>query len=436
MAREGSTPLTDVLTSVLCEDHVLAEGKRLGVFTRRPRRLRLFVLVWSVLLGLPVGAKRLTLEGLRRAYQKAAGHTLARSSFHDRLNPALTRLFKDLVHQLLAAPAADFALPDGALAGFRDILAFDATVLRLHDLLAKRFAATRTNHTKAAAKLHMVLSVLAGTPRKVKLTAERVGDTVPWKRLGPWVSGCLLLFDLGYYSFHLFDRIDQNGGFFLSRAKSNFNPVITATHRRWRGQAIDVVGQRLQDVLPRLARAHLDVQVEVSFSKRAYKGKSGRKKRTFRLVATKNVETGQYHLYLTNLPADRLSAEEVCATYAVRWQIELFFKLLRSHLFLSDLPTTKPHIVELLVWASILRAIISGELFRLIRRLVRADRHIPLLRWGRLFAEVAHELLHLINHLDPKAEQQLLKRLLHEAPDPSRRRSTRSIQEVPMPVAY
>ena len=435
MAQDGSTPLTDVLMRVLSEDHVLAEGKRVGVFTRRPRRLRLFLLVWSVLLGLPVGAKRLTLEGLRRAYQKAAGHTLARSSFYDRLNPACARLFKELTHQLLAAPAVDFALPDGVLAGFRDILAFDATILRLYDLLAKRFAATRTNHTKAAAKLHMVISVLACTPRKVKLTAERVGDTVPWKRLGPWVEGCLLLFDLGYYAFNLFDRIDNNGGFFLSRAKSNFNPVIIATNRQWRGQAIDVVGQRLQDVLPLLARAHLDVLVEVSFSKRVYKGKQRRKTRTFRLVAVKNAETGRYHLYLTNLPADRLSAEDVCATYAVRWQIELFFKLLRSHLCLGDLPTTKPHIVELLVWASVLRAIISGELFHLIRRRVRADRHIPMLRWGRLFAEVAHELLHFIDHLDPRGEKQLLLRLIHEAPDPNRRRLKRSIKEVPMPVA-
>ncbi len=45
--------------------------------------------------------------------------------------------------------------------------------------LAKKYAACRTNPTKAAAKLHLLMSVLSGSPRRVKLTAERVGDSPP-----------------------------------------------------------------------------------------------------------------------------------------------------------------------------------------------------------------------------------------------------------------
>jgi hypothetical protein len=80
------------------------------------------------------------------------------------------------------------------------------------------------------------------------------------------VRGCLLLFDLGDYRFHLFDRIDAHGGYFLTRAKSNFNPLITAVHRRWRGRSIDVVGQRLGESLPRLQRAVLDIEAEVQYT--------------------------------------------------------------------------------------------------------------------------------------------------------------------------
>ena len=35
----------------------------------------------------------------------------------------------------------------------------DSTVMRLHDLLEKAFPACRTNHTLAALKMHVVLSV-------------------------------------------------------------------------------------------------------------------------------------------------------------------------------------------------------------------------------------------------------------------------------------
>ena len=112
----------------------------------------------------------------------------------------------------------------------------------------------------------MVTSVDDGSAHNVKLTGERTSDVTPWKRVGKWVQGRRRLFDLGYCGFHLFDRIDANGGFFLSRAKTNFNPVLVATSRKRRGASIDVVGKRLLDVLPRLHRGVLDVEVEVEVS--------------------------------------------------------------------------------------------------------------------------------------------------------------------------
>ena len=183
-----------------------------------------------------------------------------------------------------------------------------------------------------------------------------------------------------------------------------------------------MVGRTLQDVLPRLEREVLDVEVEVSFDKRGDKGKTTLKTHTFRLVAVKNEASGKYHLYLTNLPTDRLSAKDLTATYAVHWQVELFFKMLQPHLNLGDLPSRKKHIVEILVWSSILLAILSGRLFREIRRAVRADRHIPLLRWGRGFAGKARDLLRQIARPEPERCQEIARFLVHEAPAPNTRR--------------
>ena len=423
------------LTTLLSRDLVEAEGKRLAVFKRQPRKIDLYILIWTLVLGLPAGSKKRTLDGLRVAYQEATGHTLARASFYDRLNKPLAKLMKALVRTLLELIKPQATLTAGHLARFADVLAIDATILRLHDLLAKTFAATRTNHTKAAAKLHMVMSVLDCSPRRVKLTSERVGDTAPWKKLGDWVCSCLLLFDLGYYEFNLFDRIDANGGFFLSRAKSNFNGKIVSTNRVWRGRAVGVVGKPLQDVLPHLERSVLDVNVEVSFDKRPYKGKTSRKSRTFRLVASRNEESGKYHCYLTNLPADALAAEDVTKTYAVRWQVELFFKMLRSHMHLGDFPSRKKHIVEVLLWSSVLLALVSGRLLREIRQFVGCSRYIPLLRWGRVFAGRARHILAQIARPDERRCQELFDLLIHEAPDPNRRRSFRAIEEIPVPMA-
>ena len=385
--------------------------------------------MFTLVLGFQVGASR-TLESLRQAYTRRAGHDLVRAGFHKRLNGALARLLKKLAEEAMAELGTAFGLTSGALAGFRDLLAIDSTVLRLHDLLSDGFAACRTNQTKAAAKLHVVMGV-PGSPKRVKLSPERTSDITPWRRVGQWVRGYLLLFDLGYYSFHLFDRIDDNGGFFLSRLKSNANPEIVAANRKWRGRSVKLVGRKLQDVLSDLRRSILDVQVEVRFKARVYRGRQAIRTRTFRLVAVRNDETGLYHCYLTNIPPERLSAEEIRETYALSWQVELLFKAMARHGHLKQLPSRKRSVVECLVWASVLAATASQALYRAVRQRVRADRHMPPLRWAALFGRNAADILGLLLHPDPDAERDLVRHLAREAPDPNRNRRKRSLPQVP-----
>jgi putative transposase len=209
-------------------------------------------------------AKKRNITAMHVVYQKVAGHKLVRSAVYTRLTPKLARLLKELALAGIDKLSEVSRKESQHLKGFKDLLALDATVLRLHDWLRKTYSASRTNHTKAADKLHMVMSVLTFSPKKVRLTSERVHDTTPWKRVGKWVKGCLLLFDLGYYSFSLFDRIDTNGGFFLSRAKSNANPEIVQDNMVARGRAKELVGRKLQDVLPDLKRKYFDVMVKVT----------------------------------------------------------------------------------------------------------------------------------------------------------------------------
>jgi putative transposase len=41
--------------------------------------------------------------------------------------------------------------------------------------------------------------------------------------------------------------------------------LIVGVNRKWRGNSVDVVGKKLRDILPRLKREILDVEVEVEF---------------------------------------------------------------------------------------------------------------------------------------------------------------------------
>ncbi len=61
----------------------------------------------------------------------------------------------------------------------------------------------------------------------------------------------------------------HNGGYFLTRLKGNADPTIVGVNRIHRGRAIPLVGERLRDVVPRMQRQVLDVEVEVRFPRRA-----------------------------------------------------------------------------------------------------------------------------------------------------------------------
>ena len=424
MARKQSTGIRHILNRLIPRARLKALASDTGAVVR-DRKIGIVGLFWTLVLGFATGKER-TLAGLRRAFEKATGTTVVPSAFYDRFTPQLVRLLKAVLGDVVDKTTRMNGVLRGVLAGFRDVLLTDSTVIRLHDLLQKAFPACRTNHTLAALKAHIILSVTGRGPASVKVTSERVHDG-PVLKAGKWVRDRLLIFDLGYYRFQLFACIDREGGYFLTRLKDKANPLITAVHRCWRGRSVEVIGQRLQDVLKRLRREVIDMEVELRFARRQYGGRRSTARARFRLVGVRNDETGDYHLYITNIPVEKLSAEDVARTYAVRWLVELAFKQLKSHYRLDQMPSSKRHIVEALLYAALITMMASRVLLDHVRSRLRAEMadRLPDDRWAAVFAAAAQEILALVvrsaehaSALAPFVQAMLMK----EAVDPNRRR--------------
>jgi IS4 transposase len=391
---------------------------------RRERKVRVAPFFWSLVLGF-VGGRTRSLAGLRRSYEESTGTRLAPSAFYDRFTPALVRLLKAVVGVLLAKVASPGRALVGPLAAFRDLVIADSTVIRLHALLAPVFPGCRTNHTKAALKLHTVLSATGAGPRSLKVTSERVHDG-PVFKVGPWVRDRLLLFDLGYFRFQLFSCIDRNGGFFIVRLKRSANPTVVALNRRWRGRAIAIIGQRVWDFAARLKRHSLDAMVDADFKRRSYAGVRHTATQRLRLVGVLDPASQEHHLYLTNIPSDRLSPEDIGQIYAARWVVELFFRELKSHFRIEDMPSRKRPVVEALLYAAIIAFVVSRHILGAVRKKLAADAAlVPEERWAILFARAARDLLRLVLW-PPRAAASIARMiepfLLHAAitPDVSR----------------
>ena len=296
------------------------------------------------------------------------------------------------------------------------MLMTDSTVIRLHDLLEKVFPACRTNHTKAALKAHAIISVTGAGKQSVKITSERKHDG-PVFRVGPWVAQRLLLFDLGYFNYQLFSCITRNLGYFVSRLKGNARPTIVGINRKHRGRAVPVVGEKLRDVVARLKREILDVDIEVRFQRRQYAGKKHFATQRLRVVGVRDERSGEYHLYVTNVPPEKLAAEDIQATYALRWEIELLFKEMKQHYRLEDMPSRKRVVVETLLYATILTLVaISAAEF---------SERLRYRRWATVLESASQELLTVVTGRYESVrplEAKVTRYLLHEAVDPNRGR--------------
>lgn len=386
----GSTDETArALAALLPEERVREIARKTGL-VKRERKIDPVAMMWVLVLGFGVRLQR-TLAGLKREYEFETMRHLSDGSWYERFTPELVAFLRECVSLGIERLAAEASGRLGErLKTFKDLMIQDSTVIRLHEKLAKQFPATRARKVAAGVKVSLLISAVANGPKKVAIFGERTPEAHTL-RVGPWVKDRILLVDLGFYKFQLFARIAENGGYFITRLKDNANPLIVASHTVHRGRAIELAGKKWQEVVPRLAREVLDAEIEFDFSRRKYNGKRSKDTLRVRLVAVWNEEAREYHAYLTNLPVDVLDAKEVADLYAVRWDIELVFKELKSGYALDEIPSANRQVVEALIWTAILTLLVSRRLYNHVRSRVKAKDRVRMtqLRWAKVFVQWA-----------------------------------------------
>lgn len=409
MASQHHTELESIFATYLDPVWLDTQAKALGVF-KRWRKLTPLSLVSVLIFGFAHGAQR-SIAGLCRALDARCGIKLSRSSLYDRFNDDLVA-FLEAIFKRLAIEAnklSETRKTSPTLSFLASMTCMDATVISLHPALAHLYPACRTNHTLAALKVHAVYNVLDATVKKVYVTCERTSDKTPIQKLGRFVKGKLLIFDLGYYKFQLFLKIERLGGKYISRAKSNINVKVLADNcPAERGRKIEMEGLGVQQVLKRSKRKILDLEVAL-----------GRKGGKARLIALRHKD--KWHLYLTNLDIKEVKASQVGQLYKRRWSVELLFKSVKSLGRGQQLASQNKAVVLSLVWSTMLMSLLRSLVMYHVRRAVSV-KQLPMLRFSRLWFERAGDLLRIaMGRAAEELSQQVWDYFLTWAPDPNHR---------------
>lgn len=171
----------------------------------------------------------------------------------------------------------------------------DSTSLRLSELSAEwaRFSAG-----VCGAKLHIVFDPDAESPSDAAITPARVNEIAAAQAL-PIAAGATYVFDLGYYDFAWWARLDDAGCRIVTRLKSNTRLTVVAENRVSKDGPI--VSDRIGYLPTRLAASRINpFQAPV---------------REIRV----RIASGKILRILTN-DIDA-TADEIAALYKRRWQI-------------------------------------------------------------------------------------------------------------------
>lgn len=410
-----------LLTSVFPSDFIDDRARECGI-VERDRDIDIRMLVWTLAVGFAVGGETRSIADYRRAYNAATNQSIVASSFYDRF----TENLHDLLSQLLEHALDEVAVPHHVspeFDRFKDVVAADATIFRLQQLLSEFEA---THEDASGVMLYLVHNVTEQSVISDEITDETTHESTLFET-GFWMRGRLFLLDLGFFKYRRFALIDENDGFFLSRLKRSSNPLITNAAQTLRGNSIDIEGEQVFDVVGDLHRQYIDVDVEVSFKRREYNNTRSTDSKQFRVVGVLVADTDNYHLYLTNLPRGKFSPSQIAILYRARWEVELLFRELKSRYALEKFNTSKEHIVKIQITAALLTLVVSRAILRILVDHAEErgeDASFPTERWATTFRSYAQLILMELADLYGFPPPNIPELLYQEAKQPSPGRNT------------
>lgn len=294
--------------------------------------------------GLRVTCGKLNHLGLRAAPCKS---TLAYANAH---RP--WELYQKIFTHLLAECQKQ---APGKKARFRfknKLFSLDATVI---DLCLSLFPWAQFRQTKGAVKLHLLLDHDGYLPTFATITDGKDHEVkAAWDV--PLPKGSILAVDRGYCDYALFERWTNQGVFFVTRQKEN--------------AAFEVVEEF---TVPQGGKILSDQNIRFTSPKAAKECPS-----QMRRIVIWDEENEREIVLLTNHLG--FGATTIAAIYKDRWEIELFFKVLKQHLKVKTFVGTTANALKTQIWTALITLLLIKYLQFRSRSGMALCRLVALLR--------------------------------------------------------
>jgi len=210
------------------------------------------------------------------------------------------------------------------------LFSLDATVI---ELCASLFDWARFRQTKGAVKLHLLLDHDGYLPVFAHITDGKVHEVKVAQAMN-FPCGSIVVIDKGYVDYELFWKWTRQGVFFVTRLKDN------ARYRIVEEKPVPANRNILKDQL---------IELVGFYSQQNYPGQ-------LRRVELWDDENKRTIVLLTNHMG--FGATTIAAIYKDRWQIEIFFKVIKQNLRIKTFVGTSKNALLIQIWTALIAVLI------------------------------------------------------------------------------
>lgn len=321
--------------AILSDEELSALFTKYKVADERKRKLHVGSFFWLMVFSAGEPSNRgsiLSLIGfflgaIALLYPESAVTSLSKTAVSKRLTGISWYLFRGVYNHLLERYKAILGSQEMKFLGqFKDAFLVDGSVITLSKNLQGILESVHKG--QASLKLNTKFSLKVAAVTKLQVSSGKRHDSQ--FSFVTKEANCLYLVDLGYWSFRLMKKIIDASSFFVMRLKGNCDPLIVKVAA---DELQYLVGLRLSEIGEFLdscvACGTIDLTVQLS------KAKNPTFKDDVRLVGL--LHDDQWRFYVTNLFEVRFNPQLIYQLYAQRWQIEIFFNLIKNVLSLENI---------------------------------------------------------------------------------------------------
>lgn len=308
----------------------------------------------------------MTLTGMSQSCLDLGVH-ISEQGLNERINEKSVAFLRKMFEHASKHFRLDLRIGIELLEQFASIYLIDSTQISLPENMSELFPGSGGNASAASLKIQLVFDYLRGHFEQVEFVS---GQNPDQGYRGHWPiirKNALFLMDLGYFALDTFKEISDREGYFLSRFQMQTGlfdqagqrielPSLLASQHAALAEANVLIGSRPQHRIPcRLIMVRLPQEAA---DRQRQKAKENAQ-RHGRPVSPAHLSLLDWAIFITNVPLAMLDTAHVASLYRIRWQVELIFKMCKSHCGLTHIASLRQERVLTELYARLIGVVLT-----------------------------------------------------------------------------